>query len=74
MTYKGHVKNGVVVFEGPDHPPEGTAVRVEEMPPAGVKPNWGEVLKDLIGAAEGLPDDMAEQHDHYIHGKQKPRG
>ena len=22
----------------------------------------------MIGIAEGLPPDLAEEHDHYIHG------
>ncbi len=70
MTYAGHVKEGVVVFDGPDRPAEGAIVRVEEASQA-EKPNWGEVFKDLIGAVDGLPQDMAENHDHYIHGAPK---
>jgi hypothetical protein len=46
-------------------------VRVEEVAAKAAGANWGEVLKDLIGAAEGLPKDMAENHDHYIHGAPK---
>lgn len=70
MTYTGHVENGVVVFDGPNRPAEGTVVRVEAA--AGEpKPSWGEVFADLIGAAEGLPEDLAENHDHYIHGAPK---
>jgi hypothetical protein len=71
MTYNGRVEKGVVVFDGPARPPEGTEVRVEEVQPAGQESSWGEVFKDLIGAAEGLPEDMAENHDHYIHGAPK---
>lgn len=33
----------------------------------GEGPNWAEALKDFIGAAEGLPPDMARNHGHYIH-------
>ena len=72
MSYTEHVEKGVVVFDGPDRPPDGTAVRVEEVPTALAQPTWGEVFKDLVGAAEGLPDDMADHHDHYIHGAPKP--
>lgn len=32
---------------------------------------WSEILKDFIGKAEGLPPDMARNHDHYIHGAAK---
>jgi hypothetical protein len=67
MSYTGRVERGVVVFDGPNRPPDGAVVRVEETatPP---EPSWGEVFRDLIGTAEGLPEDMAENHDHYIHG------
>jgi hypothetical protein len=71
MTYKGRVKGEVVVLEGPVFPPEGTIVRVEEVSPTADHPPWTEVFKDLIGAAEGLPEDLAENHDHYIHGAPK---
>ena len=73
MSFTGQVKEGVVVFDGPARPPDGAAVRVEEMPAATRQPpTWGEVFQDLIGAVEGLPEDMAENHDHYIHGSPKP--
>lgn len=28
-------------------------------------------LMGLAGKAEGLPSDLAEQHDHYLHGSAK---
>ena len=31
---------------------------------------WSKLL-ELAGTAKGLPPDMAEQHDHYIHGTPK---
>ena len=71
MSYTGHVEKGVVVFDGPQRPSDGTAVRVEEVEAVTHKPSWGEVFKDLIGKADGLPEDLAENHDHYIHGAPK---
>ena len=71
MTYRGKVKGGVIVLEGSSVPPEGTVVRVEEIPETADHPAWAEVFKDLIGAAEGLSEDLAENHDHYIHGAPK---
>jgi hypothetical protein len=71
MRYTGHVKNGVVVFDGPTCPPDGTVVQVENMSAVAAEPAWGEVLKDLIGSLDGLPKDMAENHDHYIHSATK---
>jgi len=70
MVYVGHVRNRVVVFDGPQRPAEGATVRVEEVPTEATQ-SWGEVFKDLIGVVEGLPRDMAENHDHYIHGVPK---
>lgn len=72
MSFTGHVKQGVVVFDGPARPPDGAVVRVEEVSPVSPEPpTWGEVLKDFIGAVDGLPADLAENHDHYIHGSPK---
>ncbi len=28
----------------------------------------GEALLDVAGTAKGLPEDMARNHDHYLHG------
>jgi hypothetical protein len=71
MTYRGRVKNGVIVLDEPVCLPDGAEVEVSpanEEPPG---PTWGEVFKDLIGKAEGLPVDMARNHDHYLHGAPK---
>ena len=35
--------------------------------PASAKP-WGEALLELAGCATGLPRDLAQNHDHYLHG------
>ena len=54
---------------------EGTRVRVE--PIAGVtKENdplaaLSRRLLDVAGTAKGLPDDLAQNHDHYLHGRPK---
>jgi hypothetical protein len=29
--------------------------------------NWGEALTPLAGSVDGLPDDLALNHDHYLH-------
>lgn len=71
MTYQGTVQGGVVVIQGPDRPPEGAQVRVEMMEPRDTAAEgrpWAEVLGSVIGKAQGLPEDLAENHDHYIHG------
>lgn len=71
MTYRGKVKNGVVVLEGDAKIPDGTEVRVEsvESPAQNARPVVYERLAQIAGKAEGLPADLAEQHDHYLHGQ-----
>ena len=79
MTYRGRVENGIVVFDGGRPLADGTIVEVapvsqpqgEPVAPSSDEPTWAEVLKDFIGKAEGLPSDMARNHDHYIHGSPK---
>lgn len=72
MIYQGIVKNGVVVFDNGDHPPEGEAVRVETLP-NGIgnrAPNpLLEGLLEIAGTIDGLPTDQAQNHDHYLHGQ-----
>ncbi len=68
-TYVGEVRNGVVVFEGGPPPlPEGAKVRVELVQPPARPKTLAERYAAIIGIAEGLPPDLAEEHDHYIHG------
>lgn len=70
MTLEGTVSNGVIVLDQSEALPEGTRVRIiveSAEPPT----TLGQRLLKLAGIAEGLPSDMAEQHDHYIHGTPK---
>ena len=69
MSYLGQVKNGVIVLEEEASLAEGTKVRVE--PVEEELPTLAERLKDCIGIIEGLPSDMARNHDHYLHGQPK---
>lgn len=70
MTYRGHVENGVIVLDDPVVLPEGMGVRVEFEEYDDGR-TLAERLRDVIGIVEGLPSDMAENHDHYLHGKPK---
>jgi hypothetical protein len=71
MTYRGKVRNGVVVIEpAPDAPlPEGADVSVEVV--SQPTETLGQRLIKLAGIAQGLPTDMAKNHDHYAHGAPK---
>jgi len=75
MTYRGIVKNGVVVLGETAELPEGMEVRVEPILQGknslGNGPTLVEQFGDVIGAVPDLPIDMAEQHDHYLHGAPK---
>lgn len=71
MTYRGHVQNGVVVFDEPTPLPDGVRVHIEPAETEEEFPPLSERLKDAIGIIDDLPPDMAEQHDHYIHGRPK---
>lgn len=77
MTYRGRIKNGVVVLEEDVSLPDGTEVDV--IPREGDRtndeetdgPTLNERLKEIIGAADGLPPDAALNHDHYLYGTPK---
>lgn len=72
QTFTGEVRNGVIVLdEGTPPLAEGTKVRVE---PADIKAELADLsaqLRSLRGVAEGLPEDLAENLDHYLHGHPK---
>jgi hypothetical protein len=69
MTYRGHIENGLVVFDERVALAEGTEVQVE--PLSHHRMTLAERFKDVIGCVSDLPTDMAENHDHYIHGTSK---
>lgn len=70
MQLEGYIAGGVVVLDDATALAEGTRVRVE---PIGTPtpPTLAAKFQDVIGKATSLPEDMAEQHDHYIHGSPK---
>ena len=73
MTLRGHIKNGAVILDKPVALPDGTGIEVElrQIAEGEEGPTLYERMKDIIGTAEGLPEDMAENHDYYIHGTPK---
>jgi hypothetical protein len=73
MVCRGRVENGVIrLVDGPALC-EGVEVEVRfltENPPREEEeavPSLYERLKDVVGKAEGLPPDLAERHDYYLH-------
>lgn len=77
MTYKGHVRNGVVVLDEPADLPDGTDVnvlpvgKVSPVKMRGQPPTLYERLKPVIGKAKGLTPDAALHHDHDLYGLPK---
>ncbi len=76
MELTGVVNNGLVVLDQTCPIPNGTkvTVRIDERAnakdtdaPKGV----GKRLLKHAGTVTGLPEDLAQQHDHYLHGTPK---
>jgi len=68
---QGTVVNGTIVLDEPVALLNGSRVEVEVKAQARAATPLGEALLKLAGTAVGLPEDMAEQHDHYLHGTPK---
>jgi hypothetical protein len=74
MTLEGHVENGQIVLDELAKLPEGAKVRIEVLPlpaPATDDSTLYERLKPFIGILDGLPEDAALNHDHYLYGTPK---
>ena len=80
MVLRGHIENGVVVFNEPVPLPNGTPVNVEPAKPEveGDDPSStkgvGYFLRhyqSVIGSVEDLPEDAAQNVDHYLYGHPK---
>ena len=83
MTYRGRVKNGMVILDASAGLPEGAEVEVclvehPQTPETAhgcepvVLPAWAKKARELLAQMpHDLPEDLAEQHDHYIHGTPK---
>jgi len=71
MTYRGHVRNGGVVLDEPVQLPEGAEVEVRVLSEEAQEPTVGDMLMKFAGKAEGLPPDLARNHNHYLYGVPK---
>jgi hypothetical protein len=78
MVVQGTVHNGVAVPATGQTLPEGADVTIIVNAPHDAEPGSGadgdtigKRLMKFAGTATSLPSDMAEQHDHYIHGTPK---
>jgi hypothetical protein len=76
MTLQGHMENGHIILDESVDLPDGTKVRVEVLPSEAGKeirgiPTLYERMKQFAGILEGLPEDAALNHDHYLYGTPK---
>lgn len=70
MTYKGHIRNGMVVLDANVALPEGAEVTIEVASPAQPK-TLGDHLQGVIGKAKDVPPDASVQKAHYLYGRPK---
>ena len=73
--FTGRVVNGAVVLDQPGKLEDGTEVRVRPVTKAesaqGNNGSLSEMLLSFAGVIEGLPEDLALNHDHYLYGLPK---
>ena len=71
-TILGQVQNGVIVLDEGNPPwPEGTRLQVQPIDMEKALDDLSRDLRALAGTVEGLPEDYAENIDHYLHGQPK---
>ena len=70
MECMGKGKGGMVVLEQKVRIAEGSVVRVETVEDQDLL-TLADLFKDVAGKAVDLPPDLAENHDHYLHGLPK---
>jgi len=80
IHFIAHSDGKVIVPDEPVELPEGKQLQVSievaeaeaDAPPDDTRPLWLQMALDLSKKMpKGLPPDLAEQHDHYIHGTPK---
>jgi hypothetical protein len=70
VSYKGTVKNGVVILPRNAKLRNGTAVKVTPVADQQAD-DFTDMLVRLSKKVRGLPRDLAAQHDHYLYGSPK---
>lgn len=77
MTYRAIVSNGMIILPQGAELPSGTEVLISpvksDAPAKGVS-IWEKLQQAAATSAAlptSLPDDLAENHDHYLHGQAK---
>ena len=71
MTLEGTVVNGTIVLDQPHNLPEGARGGDRQAQITGAADSSLASLLELAGSIDDLPPDMAQNHDHYLHGVPK---
>jgi hypothetical protein len=69
MSITATVENDTIKLPPGVHVPDGSRARIVFEDVAGK--TLAERYAGLIGITDSLPADMAENHDHYLHGARK---
>ena len=73
MPYRGHIKDGIVVFDSPTSLPEGVAVEISVVEPIldiEGQPIHPAFLIGDLAIDTGIPD-LGRNIDHYLYGHPK---
>jgi hypothetical protein len=72
MTCIGKVSEGKVILPPGVHLPAGAEVELhideKNAPVASASGDFTESLLGIAAKIQGLPPDLARNHDHYLHG------
>jgi hypothetical protein len=68
MNYIGKVSKGTVILPPGAQLPEGAAVEIKPLSGGDDAAEFTEGLLRIAGKVQGLPADLAKNHDHYLHG------
>lgn len=69
MSITAIVENDSIKLPPGVHVPDGTPARIVFEPV--VEQTLAERYAALVGITDKLPSDMADNHDHYLHGTAK---
>ena len=69
MSITAIVENDTIKLPPGVHVPDGTSARIIFETVA--RRTLAERYAGLIGITDALPEDMADNHDHYLHGAPK---
>jgi hypothetical protein len=69
MAFEATWINGAIIPDEPLPLPDGT--RLEVVPVPEEKSSLAQRMGWMVGLFDDLPADLAEEHNHYVHGTPK---